>query len=126
MHNYCLSGATFTFTLHTPPPRRTPNFKNTYYPCCLTAKQIKSKYLAESAVDFYNICCMCEVKHKEVTLFSCLVRILYGVVIKGIIVTVWFYTGMLSQTILWSLPLSTDYTESALYVAIRHRVGPGS
>lgn len=62
---------------------------------------------------------MCEVKHKEVSLFFCRLRILYGVVIKGIIVTVWFYTGMLSQTILWLLSLSLrglQTTQSLLYM----------
>lgn len=125
MHNYCVSVATFTLT----PPYTPLPFKHlfsyflTYYLYYLTAKKIKRKYLA--TVGFHNFCCTCEVKNKEVTLFFCRLRILYRVVIKGIIVTVWFYTGMLSQTILWSPSLSLKelQTTQSLHYMLQYVIG---
>lgn len=66
---------------------------------------------------------MCELKHKEVSQNR--VRILYGVVIKGIIETVWFYTGMLSQTILWlfSLSLMELQTTQSLHYKLLYIIG---
>ena len=55
----------------------------------------------------------------------CRVRILYRVVIEGIIVTVWFYTGILSQASLWLLSLSLRelQTTQSLHYMLQYVIG---